>query len=165
MTFLLSYTQYLIKDINSLHIIQCKMQLVTVVFPFLFLNISHWNVAGVLCAVIYVSLTDLLVGKKKGDAIIGTEWTHWSKKSSFCHANWRAVGHRLDSVVSKGELEVEAFLSGFPSLSKNLCSSAYFLIVLVFQRSGGDSWQSFLLMSPVHQDSILITVSKVLNYN
>lgn len=64
MAFLLSYTQYLIKDINSLHIIQCKMQLVTFVFPFLFLNISHWNVAGVLCAVIYVSLTDLLVGKK-----------------------------------------------------------------------------------------------------
>lgn len=43
--------------------------------------------------------------------------------------------------MSKGELEVEAFLSGFPS--QNLCSSAYFLIVLVFQPSGLDSCSVF----------------------
>lgn len=69
-------------------------------------------------------------GIKREEAIIGTEWTQWSKNGSFCHANRRAAGRRLNSVYS--ELR--------NSVSKNscICSCVGFSYIFsVFHSPGG----------------------------
>lgn len=79
------------------------------------------------------------------DEQLGTDWTQ--------------------STVSKGELKVEAFLSGFPLCIQKLRTFCFFLIVLGFPAvCWGAAALSSLLMSPVHQDSILFTVSNF-NFN
>ena len=90
----------------------------------------------------------------------GTEWTHWSKKSSFCHVNWWAARHRLASGAESGDILV--WLS---HCIWRVCSSSSFWIVVVPQQCTQWAAQCSLLMSPVHHDSTSFTVSNALCYN
>lgn len=72
------------------------------------------------------------------------------------------------SEVSKVELKVDAFFSGFPSLysPKTYAVLYFYLTVSGFPAvCTVASGLYFLLMSPVQQDSSLLTVSNILNHS
>lgn len=79
---------------------------------------------------------------------LGTDWTRFE--------------------VSKVELKVEAFLSGFPSLHSPKTYAVLLIYLTVFGFPAVRAVAAglyFLLMSPVQQDSSLLTVSNILIYS
>lgn len=87
----------------------------------------------------------------RGEAIPGTEWTQWSKTSSYCHANGRAAGSSLNWVYS--ELR--------NSVSKDQRTWTWFFWFFFgfsTARVGSTGW-IWLLMSSVEPGSIFFSVN------
>lgn len=102
-------------------------------------------------------------GKKKGDAIRSSEWSQWSKKSSFCHVNCGGAGgggggHRLDSFRGA---ERRRSCRDFPPSIQTLLHFFFFVCVLDCFGSPAACRESSLsvCMSPGHLDCISSTVS------
>lgn len=96
------------------------------------IHLCHWNVAGVLCAVIYFTLTDLLVEKKR-ERETPLWWVNElsdPKRAVFVMQIGEQMGADwTQSQGSKVELKVEAFLVGFYLCIQNRMDFCLLLVV------------------------------------